>query len=668
MARNLLGIGAVFAVALFLVGLTFSTVTEEPADLAFVSASEPKTLDPHVMTGQLEGRFGDALFEGLTYRHPETLKPTPGVAERWEISPDKKTYRFFLRRDARWSDGRPVTAQDFTWSWRRLQQPELGSEYAYILHMVRHAQAFNLYGNHVKRLREEVVPAFRELVKSSPAGVAAPTWQRFVATSKLNDAVSSTPEAAIIHALALKQGTLDAGALEALGQALGREADRRAEALKRAQAHFGVDEGIYAVDDHTLVVELLAPTPYFLELTGFYSSYPVPRHVIEAEVDGEKVNEHDWFLPHKIVGNGPYTLAAWRVNEKIRLVRSETYWGRDEVALGIVDALPIENASTALNLFLRGDVDWNTNPPPLALVDTLKHRMPEEYVRNPAMTVYFYRFHCTKKPFDDLRVRKAFAMAVDRRDIVDHVLRNGQEPALGIVPPGLPGYESPPSPLAYDPAKARALLAEAGYPGGKGFPKVALLYNTSEQHEQLADVVAGHLRRNLGVEVAPFNQEWQAYQASQLAMEYDLCRAGWIGDYADPNTFLDMWITNGGNNQTGWSNALYDRLIAFAADVDPFLAASETWLPQLKEKERAEALVRAVGEAEGVEAVTDAKATLRMHLLREAEGILVEDGVPILTLYFYVNQNLVRPWVKGWHPNPQDLHPLRGLRIERETR
>ncbi len=659
MARNLLGIGGVFAVALLLVGLTFSTTQEAPADFRFIAGAEPKTLDPHLMTGQVEGRYADALFEGLTYRDPETLEPRPGVARSWEISPDKKLYVFHLRPEARWDDGTPITAHDFAWSWRRLQAPELGSEYAYILHVVRGAEAFNAYAGHADLLESTVLPGLKALRADHPGGIPAPAWQRYVAKAHLNDAVKGTTDAPIQAALALKQGVLADPALGALEAALSAEAARRRAAAAHARVHFGVDEGIYARDDHTLVVELIAPTPYFLELTAFYTSFPVPRHLVE-----HPAHRDDWFLPEKIVGNGPFRLAAWRVNEKMRLVRSPTYWNRDAIALDVIDAFPVENSSAALNLYLTGAVDWNTNPPPLAIVDALRARYPGEYVLNPSMTVYYYRFNCTRKPFDDPRVRRAIALAVDRETIVRHVLRKGDTPAQHIVPYGLPGYEPPPSPLGLKVEEARALLAEAGYPGGRGFPEVKLLYNTLEQHKLIAETVAGDLKRHLGLTVVPFNQEWQAYQATTLAGEYDMARAGWIGDYADPNTFLDLWITNGGNNQTGWSNAAYDRLLWFAADPDRFLAEADAWLGRLAEPERARARIAAVSAAPDPAAQVEAKAALRMHLLREAEALLVTE-VPVLPVYFYVNQNLVKPHVKGWHPNPQDIHPLRGLFVQR---
>jgi oligopeptide transport system substrate-binding protein len=673
MYRNLLGIGSIFLVALVLVGITFSASAEREADFRFISGSEPKSLDPHVVTGQIEGRIVDALFEGLTYRDPKTLKPRPGCAERWEISDDKKTYTFFLRKEARWSDGTPITAHDFTYAWRRLQEPAMGAEYAYILHPIKWAEIFNLYAGHVERLvgplkegDKTVVQALADLRAANPKGVEAVAWQKFLGAQKVNDVVKGSPDPLIQAALIERSGILPSERLQAIEAAFEKEAERRYALYLHAQEHFGIDEGVFARDDHTLVVELNAPTPYFLELTAFYSAHPIPRHLLERlkkEKAASGANEgiEDWFLPEHMVSNGPYRLGAWRVNEKIRLVKSDTYWGKDSIALDIIDALPIENYNTALNVYLTGGVDWTTTYP-ASIVDALKDR--PDFRRTPGMVVYYYRFNTTKPPFNDVRVRKAVTMAINRQTIVEHITKRGETPAFRLTPPNLGDYEPPEDGVSYDPEGARALLAEAGYPGGKGIKPLTLLFNTSETHKTIAEEVAAQLRKELGMDVKALNQEWQMYQASTLALEYDIARAGWIGDYLDPNTFLDMWITNGGNNQTGWSNALYDRLLAYAADVETFLPDAEGVLVQFKEPEKARALVAATQAAAPGEARAQAGAALRLHLFKEAESILFQDEFPVVPIYFYVVSSMVQPYVRGWYTNAQDIHPLRGISID----
>jgi oligopeptide transport system substrate-binding protein len=348
------------------------------------------------------------------------------------------------------------------------------------------------------------------------------------------------------------------------------------------------------------------------------------------------------------------------------------------VKLGIVDALPIENATTALNLYLTGQVDWLPSNYPQDLVKTLKQR--PDYYANPGTVVYFYRFNCTRKPFDDRRVRQAICLALDRQTIVESLTGKGEPIALGIVPPGVPGYVPPESAIRLDLSRARALLAEAGYPDGKGFPSVSLLYNTQEGHKKIAEFVADRLKRDLGIDVLPKNQEWQAYQDNVNLLKYDIARAGWIADYNDPNTFLDMWITNGGNNQTGWSHPTYDRLIQTAVDTESFARGDpESLLRQLKEPEVARALVSAVLAAGDEAARAEAAGRLRMHLFREAEAILVQDEFPVMPIYFYVVSGLVRPYVKEFHrkltlpdgssaENLQDLHPFHDVWIDREAK
>ena len=666
MYRTLFGIVGAIVVALGLGFLTFARSAGRVADFVFVNGTEPKTLDPQTMTGQPEGRLADAIFEGLTYRDPKSLRPLPGLATSWTISPDARTYRFTIRDNAKWSDGTPVTAADVAWSWRRLQKPELGSEYAYLLHMIRGAEAFNTFRSAAEHLKEHVVPGLDELAAKHGGSIPAKDWTAFVGDQHVTATVKGSADAFLLDLLARTSGTVTADEVTQVRASFEREATARAEGFAHADAHFGVDEGVFVDPDDAsvLVVELLAPTPYFLELTAFYPAYPVPPHVVED-------HEDDWFLPGKIVGNGPYVLTEWRVNERIRIEKSATYWGRDDVALDVIDALPIADATASMNLFLTKDVDWAPGPP-LDLVPIFQKR--PEFRSAPGMIVYYYRLNCTHPVLKNPDVRRAIGLAIDRQAIVDKVLKGGQLPAVRIVPPGLPGYDPPESKLGFDVEEARRLLASAGYPKGEGIGKLRLLYNTNESHKVLAEVVSDQLRRNLGLDVLPLNKEWQTYQADTLALDYEIARAGWIGDYLDPNTFLDMWVTNGGNNQTGWSDPRYDRLIRRAADVGKALETFEDWVGDLKEPDRARELAAAVASAADPDARREAGETLRLHLFREAEALLFQDGYPIIPIYYYVTQSLVQPWVEGWYSelelpdgskgaNLQDIHPLRGIRV-----
>jgi oligopeptide transport system substrate-binding protein len=612
-----------------------------------------------------------AIFEGLARLDAKSLEPVPGVAQSWDISADGKTYTFHLRPNARWSDGHPLTAQDFCYSWRRLQEPSLGSEYAYIMHMVRYAQAYNTHSDQAVALRGPIQAAVAELLQKYPVAIPKAAMLAFSAKQNLDAVLKGTPNETLRNFLLRAPGDMPHAELSALPAQFELESKRRAALYDEAKQHFGVDGGVYAKDEHTLVVELAAPTPYFLELTSYYPLFPVPRWAIEKSAG------RNWFLPDRIVTNGPFRLSDWRVGDHIRLERSESYYGRSEVSLRSIDALPIENTTTALNLYLTGEVDWLPQQNvPQDLAPDLRSR--PDFFTGPAFITYYYRINCTRKPFNDARVRKALNLAIDREQITRDVMRLGQSPALHFVPPGIRGYHPPDTALAFDVPQAQKLLAEAGFPEGRGFPKFGILYNTLESHKKVAEVLADQLSRNLHIEVAAYNQEWQSYQQSTRALDYDLARAGWVGDYEDPNTFLDLWLTNGGNNQTGWGSVVYDRLLAAAGDVEQFVAEPAFVLEHAHDPSSLKRLLDDTRSSADAAQHLKTMSELRMALLAEAERIIIHDEFPMLPIYVYVTSDMVKPDVKGIYaelvgsdgtkrPNLRSLHPLRDISIQRDS-
>lgn len=374
--------------------------------------------------------------------------------------------------------------------------------------------------------------------------------------------------------------------------------------------------GVKALDDRTLQVTLRCPTAYFLDLTSFYTLYPVPRGAIEA-------HGRDWVKPGKIVSNGPFKLASWVPLRELVLEKNPAHWDAGTVKLHKVVFIPTDDLNTAYKQFLAGESDWIPSVPP-AQIESAKQR-PEYYV-TPYLGTYYFRFNVTKPPTNDVRVRKALSMAVDRDSLTRFVTKAGEIPTSTFVPL-MRGYEGVRG-LPFDPAAAKKLLAEAGYPDGKGFPKTELLYNTNELHRAVTQAIQQMWKEHLGIQIDLVNVEWKVYLDRQKQLDYQISRAGWIGDYVDPNTFLDMWITGGGNNQTGWSNKRYDELIARAGCgiVDP---------------------------------------RERMKVLNDSERILVTDEVPIMPLFTYVNKGMLSRKVKGWHPNILDQHPLKYISIER---
>ena len=491
-----------------------------PADFILCNGDEPQTLDPAIVTGQLEGRICLALFEGLTTRAADG-SIIPGMAQKWEMTPDGLTYTFHLRPGIKWSNGQPVTARDFVGSWERALNPKTTSEYSYQLYYLVNAEDYG--------------------------------------TGKLTDFSKV---------------------------------------------------GVKAPDDQTLVVTLAHPTAFFLELTSFQTLCPVYLPCIQKY-------GKDWIKPGKMVSNGPYLLKEWRLSDYILLKANPYYWR--PVAINSIKVLPTSSPTACLNLFYSHKTDLildKTSVPP-QLVQDLR---PKPYFHSdPYGATAFLRFNVNRKPFTDVRVRQALAMALDKEDIVKKITRAGEPVATTLVPPGSPGYKAPAG-LAYNPAKARQLLAEAGYPDGKGFPDVSLLYASRGATSSIATEIQALWARDLGItSIHLQGQEWKVYLNTQSEINFDMDIAAWIGDYNDPKTFLDMFVTGGGNNDTGWSNPEYDRLL------------------------------------DSSESITDPAA--RMQVLEKMEKILVEDQVPILPVYFYVGMSLYYPdRLGGYEPNFVDDH------------
>ena len=511
---------------LFLFSAAGCGPAQKRADLIFVNGAEPETLDPSIITGQPEGRIVNALFEGLTTFNARG-EPGPGMAEFWTISEDRKTYAFKIRPDAKWSDGRRLTAHDFVESWKRTLSPETGASYNYQLFYVKNAEPF----------AEGRITDFSEV-------------------------------------------------------------------------------GVKALDDQTLEVTLENPTPFFLDLCATPPLQPVPTTQVKEFGD-------DWVKPEKMVSNGAYVLEDWRINDKIRLRKNPNYWNARNVALESVEVLPISVATVAFNFYAGGlaDLIVDKNLTPNALLDELK-KMPA-FHSAPFAGIYFLRFNCSRPPFNDSRVRRALAMAVDKRRIVEKITRAGELPATSFVPPGIADYVSPEG-LAYDPAAARQLLVEAGFPDGKGFPLTTFLYNESQQNRDVAVELQAMWLEHLGVKVNLALQEWKVYLNSLSSLDYGIARSSWVGDYPDPNTFLDMFVTGNGNNRTGWSDPAYDQLIDDAArETDP-------------EK--------------------------RLAILRRAEAILIAQEAPVCPIFYYVGIQLYDPAkLGGIESNILDEHPIKAM-------
>jgi oligopeptide transport system substrate-binding protein len=497
--------------------------------------SEPKDLDPHVVTSVSAYNIIAALLEGLVAEDPNdpSLKVVPGVAERWKTSSNQTTYTFHLRPDARWSNGDPVTAHDFVFSYQRMLSPAMGSPYAYMLHLLKNGKAYNL------------------------------------------------------------------GEIDDFAQV-----------------------GAKAIDAQTLELTLEAPTASFLSQLNHWSWFPVHPPTILAHGKQDEMGT-PWTLPGNFVGNGAFTLKSWRQNQSIAVEKNPHYWDAAQVRLNGIEFFPIGDHTIEERSFRAGQLHV-TGTIPLNRVEYYRNGKQAQLRLDPYLRSYYYLLNMDKPPLDDLRVRKALALAIDRKQIAEYVTRSGETPAHSFTPPFIGSYE-PPTRFQTNLVAARRLLAEAGFPNGEGFPPLTVLYHTSDLHTRIAEVLQQVWKENLGIHLQLENVEWKVYQSRRKERNYDIARAEWVADYVDPASFLDVWISGGGNNHNDWSSKEYDALLQKAA--------------------------AATAEAE------------RNELFQKAEGILLDDA-PIIPLLFLPSKSLVHPSVKGWNSSILDHHPYKHIHLE----
>jgi oligopeptide transport system substrate-binding protein len=529
------------AVVCAILATTACTSERGPLDSADVGLTvfhrgnlgEPDTLDPHRSEETSAAQIIRDLFEGLT---TEDVRGNlePGVAESWTVSEDGKTYVFALRADARWSNGDPVTADDFVAGMRRTVDPKTASTYAQILFP-------------------------------------------------------------IVNAAAVTGGQMPPEAL-----------------------------GVAALDPLTLRIDLTAPTPYFAQLMSHSAAYPLHRASFAALGD-------QFARPGNLISNGAYRLTDWVVNSHIRVAKNPYYSGRDGVQIDVVYFHNTEDTEAELRRYRAGELDY-TFVIPNSQFAWVKENLGSELHVAPYLSVYFYGFDLTEPPFDDIRLRQALTMAVDRKVIAEQVTGIGELPAFGLVPPGVANYE----PQQFDwaglepeqrLAEARRLYEAAGY-SERNPLRAEIRYNTSDNHRRIAVALASMWKTALGVDAQIVNTEWKVMlQDRQNPALWDLMRYGWSGDYNDAFTFLEIFQANHGQNFTGYSDHEYDSLVARAA------------------------------------AETDSAA--RAALMAEAERRLLA-GYPVIPLYFYVTKHLVKPYVLGYEPNVLDHDMSRHFRIERD--
>ena len=534
-----------------------------PADFTFNIRGDNKTLDLGVMSWQMDMRIAYGLYEGLYTCDPVTLTPIPGSSTAAEINPDQTVYTFHIRPEAKWSNGDDLTASDFLFAWRRMI--EQPAEYSY------------LFTTSIKNAKE---------------------YQKAYLKWKEN---------------------FDSG--------------------KPATKPDFKTVGIEALDHKTLRVTLAQPVVYFLSLCAFPSFMPQYEPCMRDYAQWDQTHtyvasyDQKFTRPPNLVSNGPYRLQDWTFKRRVRMAANEYYWDRAHVKCKTIDQLYIEDQMAALRAYEAKRVDWLAEMDNDLAADLLTAKRPDLHVF-PSFGTYYYDFNCLPKlkdgrtnPFADRRVRRAFAMAVDRDQIIRTVTRTGERAANTVIPLGsFPTYHSPPG-IRQDIAQAKKLLAEAGYPDGKGFPHVRITFNSDfSEHGQIAQVLRRQWLENLGVDLELEAVEVKVFSERLHNHEFEIGRASWYGDYYDPSTFTDVFRSDGDNNDASYNSPEYDALLKKAS------------LETNPEK--------------------------RYQILADAENLLLED-CPVLPLYQYVAHYLYRDNITNIPPDPRQMIMLQFIGVRK---
>ena len=397
---------------------------------------------------------------------------------------------------------------------------------------------------------------------------------------------------------------------------------KNAEAYAKGEVSEFSEVGVKALDETTLRVTLNAPTPYFIQLMDHYSTFAVhPETLLKFGKMTDRFTP--WTRVGNIVSNGAFVLEDWALNRHIKMIKNQEYWDKDNVSLNGVVFYPTENEVSEERMF-RVEQLHRTEGVPLDKVPVYRAIPESPYMQDPYLGTYYYLVNIDRPPVDDVRVRQALSMSLDREQLARTVMQEVVIPAYSITPPGTLGYQ-PPKLFDFDPEKARQLLAEAGYPNGEGWPGLDIIYNTNEAHRKIAVAVQQMWKKYLNVDITISNQEWKVYLNAVSQRDFQVARRGWIGDYVDPNNFLDLFITDGGNNNTGFANDYYDEMILQLAP-------------------------RAPTEEE------------RFAIFHEAETLLMQQ-MPIIPIYTYATRHLVHPSVEGMSANLMDSLNLKYVKL-----
>ena len=597
----------------------------------YVNGDEPESLDPVVGNGQPEARLYMALYEGLVEYNPKTLAPDPALAERWHINNDSSEFIFHLRQNARWSNGDPIDANDFVYSFRRALDKNTASRNAYLAYYLRYAQAYNQQRVFVRDPQTGEFLIARDFDDSLPAeplssGPIDPTKNEY-----LPDPNESTPN----HDTAFHQQlhaplrlTLPSDEKSRTKQIDADQKLKAAVAGKELVPVKGEDLGIEAIDKYTLRISLVQQAPFFLSLLAHQLFRIVPRKVVEQF--GDK-----WAQAEHIVTSGAFKVKEWVPYDRLVLERDPMYWDTANVRLEELHFFPMTDQSSVMNLYKVGELDAVYNHAvPNSWLHVLKSK--KDYMDKGEAAIDYLIINTTKRPLDNPKVRRAFNLSIDKEGYA--AWRRIVKPLTAFTPVGMfPGYPQPKG-AAFNPSEGRRLLGEAGYPvvqkadgtfSCPTFPvdQVEFSYNSQSSNKAVVEWMQAQWKQNLGVTVGLRNMEWKTFLEAKEKLDFKgFLRGAWGADYMDPFTFLSLFYT-AGESGTGWEDPKYVAMLDKA-----------NRNPDHHE---------------------------RYKLLAEAEAYMLEQQ-PIIPIDSPSVNWLKKPYVKGMYPNPASLFAWKYIYIERD--
>jgi oligopeptide transport system substrate-binding protein len=653
--------------------------TVAPTDnvLRYITGSEPEALDPQFVTGQPEARIMMALWDGLVEYHPKTMEPIPAIAERWEVSPDGTQYTFYLRKNAKFSNGDPITAQDFVYSFRRGLSPELASRNANLAYYIKYAEAYNADMSFVKDKNGQfLLKKDLEETKETPAADTAAKTEAKPETkpetkpeAKTETKPETKPETETKPATPVVETEFQKfinsplrltvpSDEKARGKILEKDAKLKAALEGKELVPVKAEDlGVEAVDEdnnpatpsYTFRLKLYQSAPFFLGLLA-HQFFRV-LHQPSIEKFGKA-----WMQPGNIVTSGPFKISVYKPYDELVVVKDPNNWDAANVKLDGIEFYPLDEQTTMQNLYKAGKVDATYNHTVPAAWNEVIRQYKAEYSLHPEVAVEYYSLSVKKPPMDDVRVRKAFALAIDRDALAK--FRKTVKPLVDFTPEGIfPKYEEARTKVyteelgkinssmeewkarKFDADKARKLLAEAGFPveGSPGnysspkFPvdKVSITYNTAESNQKVAEFIQAQWKQNLGITVPLKNMEFKTFLPYRSAVEYaGAVRNGWVGDYMDPFTFLNLFYSPQNDGATGWWDAKYDKMLD--------------------------------------DANQETDEMKRFEMLARAEFYVMQQQI-IIPLATNGTSWMKKPYVKGMYPNPGTLHPWKFVYIERDV-